>query len=203
MGWGFLLTLGGLLAGNVKKYIDDKDMMSEPYRYLDDGTPVYLDSSCKEHINGEKVIKKYDYQNKKLIEVGEITGNVYFDPKEAKKKRMNAQSEKYKQEAIKDGKKAYLKYNFERNKFITCEIETDKFIVQLQGKSDGTYWKYYLNPEATHYHSASDEDIGIEITQEDYDKLNIYNGTHRARDLYRYTPVFRNGRVIYEPNNRR
>jgi hypothetical protein len=46
----------GVLAGSVIKCgIQNADMMSKPNRYLEDGTPVYLDRLCNEYIHGEGV----------------------------------------------------------------------------------------------------------------------------------------------------
>ena len=44
------LLIGGLIfAGTgIAAAIENADMKSKPYRYLDDGTPVYLDRKCKE-----------------------------------------------------------------------------------------------------------------------------------------------------------
>lgn len=193
------LLINGIMhcAAAIDKRIKDKDLMSSPM-YYQNGLPVYMDSSRNKYINGEKVVTEYDYQNKKLIEVGEKSRTVYFDPELETKKRMDGQSEKYKQEAIKNGELAYMRYNYVRKKYLTCEISTDKFITELEGRRDGSYWKYYLTDKSEFYGSKSDGDEGIEITQEEYDGLNIHGGTHRATDLYRYTCVFRKGKVYWQ-----
>ena len=181
----FSVIMNGLAV--IDKYRKDRYYMSSPV-YYQDGIPVYMDSSCNKYINGEKVINKYDYQNNKLIEVGTRSGKVYFDPELETKKRMDARSEKYKQEAIEKGMMAYMRYDHNRKKSLTCEISTDKFIAQLKGKEDGTYWKYYLpDSETIIFTRPAEGDKGVQITQEEYDKLNILvGGTHYASDLWRY-----------------
>lgn len=141
MGLGLLIS--GLIFGGaaISAGIDNAKMMSEPYRYLEDGTPVYLDRKCKEHINGEKVISKAvhdSHGNIKLVSVGQRSGRVYFDPEEAQRRRMDEMSEKY--------RKFYVKPDFD---FYNC-------------------------------HCKADGDEGIEITREEFNKLNIVGGSHMA-----------------------
>jgi hypothetical protein len=81
--------------------------------------------------------------------------------------------------------------------FLTCEISTDKYISKLEGNQDGTYLKFYLPYNAKSKTDIEDGDPGVQITQEEYDKLNIYGGTHLASDLCRYRPILKNGKVIY------
>lgn len=182
------LIFGALLGGSAAKCgIENAKMMSKPTRYLDDGTPVYLDRLCNEHINGEKVVAKYDYANEKLVYAGQKSGKVYIDPEENTKKRLDDWSEVHKQEAIVKGKLAYMRYDHVRKKELTCEISTDRFIAYLEGRDDGTYWKYYLSPnnDYAHAHCKTEGDPGVQIRQDEYDKLNIYGGTHSAVDYNR------------------
>lgn len=194
---GLLLKLGLHGAAAIDKFVKDRDYLSSPAFYDQEGRAVYIDSSGNHYINGEKVITEYDYKNKKLIEVGQRTRTVYNDPEEKARQRMVDWSERYKQESIEKGNLAYRKYNFEMKCFLTCEISTDRYISQLKGKKDGTYLKFYLPCNAKNKTDVEEGDIGVQITQEEYDKLNIFDGTHFASDLYRYVPVLRNGKVIY------
>lgn len=187
LGLGTLLLGGVLLGSAIKCGIENDKMMSKPQRYLDDGTPVYLDRLCNEHVNGEKIVPRYNYQQEKLVYVGEKSGRVYSDPEQNTKNRLDSWNEERKQEAIKLGKLAYMKYDHVRKHQFTCEISTDKFICYLEGRKDGTYWKYYL-PIDTPYdkaHMKGEGNIGIQITQEEFDKLNIFGGTHWYVDYYR------------------
>ena len=186
MGLGLLIS--GLIFGGaaISADIDNVKMMSEPYRYLEDGTPVYLDRKCKEHINGEKVISKAvhdSHGNIKLVSVGQRSGRVYFDPEEAQRRRMDEMSEKYRREAIEGGYLVYKKYDHRVKRFMTCEISTGKYIASLQGNKYGCgYRKFYVKPDFDFYncHCKADGDEGIEITREEFIKLNIFGGSHMA-----------------------
>ncbi len=187
LGLGTLFLSIALGGSAIKCGLENRKMMSKPFRYLDDGTPVYLDRLANEHANGEKIISKYNYQLGRVQQVGEISGRVYSDPVECTRKRMDAQSEKYRQEAIANGKLAYMRYDHVRQHEITCEVSTNKFIAYLEGRKDGTYWKYYLpaNVGWINCQSKPDTSYAVEITQEEFDKLNIYFGTHSAFDSNR------------------
>ncbi|MBQ4523420.1 MAG: hypothetical protein IJA10_10805 [Lachnospiraceae bacterium] len=196
------LLIGGLILGGsaIKAGIENANMMSKPYTHLDDGTPIYIDRNCNEYVNGERMIATYDYKNQKLVYAGKRSGKVYIDPEANQRKRMDEMSEKNKREAIAKGMLAYLRYDHKREKSLTCEISTGKYIAQLKGKEDGTYWKYYLpDYEMILFSSPAEGDNGIEITQEEYDKLNILVvGTHYASDLYRYTCYMDKGAVRWK-----
>ncbi len=182
------LIFGALLGGSaIRCGIDNVKSMSKPYRYLDDGTPVYLDRKGKEHINGEKVIGKWNYELGRAQQVGERSGRVYMDPEIESRKRMDRQNEERRQEAISQGKAAYMKYDCDRKIQITAEVSTRKFIAELEGREDGTYWMYYLSPNMKSWqvHRRTEGDPGVRITQEYFDKLNIYLGTHMAIDRNR------------------
>ena len=182
---GLGLLLGGLLFGGaaVSAGIENAQMMSKPYRYLDDGTPVYLDRKCQEWVNGEKMIATYDYQNQKLVYAGQRSGKVYIDPEANQRRRMDEMSEKYKREAIEAGKLAYKKYDHRVKRFMTCEISTGKYIAFLSGNKYGQgYRKWYVKPDFDFYncHCRADGDEGIEITKEEFWGLNIVGGSHSA-----------------------
>lgn len=177
------LLIGGLIFGGaaIGAAIENADMMSKPYRHLDDGTPVYLDRKCNEWVNGEKVIATYDYQNQKLVYAGQRSGKVYIDPEANQRRRIDEMSEKYKREAIEAGRLAYAKYDHRVGRRVTCEISTGKYIAALQGNKYGTgYRKFYLpdNYEFYTLYKKADGDEGIEITREEFNKLNIVGGSH-------------------------
>ena len=184
------LIFGAVLGGSaIRCGIDNAKMMSKPYRYLDDGTPVYLDRLSNEHINGEKVISKAVTNpdgSVKLQQVGQRSGRVYFDPDDALAKRRNAVNQDKIRLAKKMGKLSYAKYDPQAKRELTCEISTGKYISYLEGCDDGTYWKYYLPANYTYY-SDRDKNAGIQIKQDEYDALNIFDGSHFACDLNRYT----------------
>lgn len=183
MGLGLLIS--GLIFGGaaISAGIDNANMMKEPYRHLDDGTPVYLDRKCQEWVNGEKIVATYDYQNKKLVYAGNKSGRVYLDPEENQKRRMDAMSEEYKDNAIKLGLLAYRKYDHRVKRFITCEISTGKYIARLQGnKYGGECRKFYLpsNYESYTLYKSAEGDEGVIITEDEFCRLNIVGGSHSA-----------------------
>lgn len=188
-----LLILGAILGGSaIKAGIENANMMSTPYRKMDDGTPVYHDRLCNDYINGEKVVSQWVTRpdgSVKILQVGQRSKRVYFDPDEAKKKKVDTMNNEKLQQAKSKGELAYLKYDLVRKEEITCEISTGKFIAYLEGDKDGNYKKYYLQPsqDFIHCHCKPEGVIGVPITREEFDKLNIYMGTHSAYDYSRCT----------------
>lgn len=213
MSLGLLLFGGALLGSAIKCGIQNADMMSSPYKYLDDGTPVYLDRKCQEWANGEKIVPTYDYKNQKLVYAGQRSGKVYVDPETIKRKKQEEWDEKHKQDAINRGKLAYLKYDPIRKRELTCEISTGKYIAKIVGtnlfnkQNPGKCWgslgnpkypneiaarpeykdyrKFYLDPNSSSDLGTIPGDEGIPITMEEFDKLNIVCGSHWAWDSYR------------------
>lgn len=190
------LLFGVLLGGSaINAAIDDVKLMSKPFRYLKDGTPVYMDGKRRKYINNE-LCKEDSYWRDGHIyyrTIGTQTKKVYEDTYELLLDRFRADDEMRKEMAIKNGKLSYLKYDPIRKKQITCEISTDKFIARLEGKEDGTYWKYYLSPDNDYSecHMKTEGDKGIQITQEEFDKLDDVCGSHG----YSYYPY--KGKCIY------
>lgn len=180
---GLGLLLGGLIFGGaaISASIENAQMKSKPYTHLDDGTPVYLDRKCHEWVNGERMIATYDYQNQKLVYAGQRSGKVYIDPEANQRRRMDEMSEEYKRKAIEAGRLAYKKYDHRVKRFLTCEISTGKYIAALQGdKYLGVCRKYYLKGDFDFYncHCKADDDEGIAITKDEFNKLNIVGGSH-------------------------
>lgn len=187
MAGGILMSLAMWLIGGASAAKDNYEMMKEPWQYLDDGTPVYLDRHCRKHINGELVVPIYNYELQRTQEVGKKSGKVYYDPVVHQQKLKEKESEENKTKAIENGYAAYLKYDFKRQRFITCEISTDKFIAEIESEEDGTFWKYYLDDDANEFNLYQHKSSrGIKITEEEFDKIDIPKGTHNTFDIYRY-----------------
>ena len=183
-----LLIFGAMSAiCGIGRAVENKQMKDYSYKIDEKGRPTWIDREGHQYINGEKVVATYDYDNHKLVYAGQRTGTVYIDPEQNTRDRMDRWSEERKQEAIKRGELAYMRYDHIRKKEITCEISTGKYISQLEGRKDGTYWKYYLSQNAKYVSDKTPGDYGIQITQDEYDKLNIFMGSHFASDLNRYT----------------
>ncbi len=178
------LLLGGLIFGGaaIGAAIENADMKSKPYTHLEDGTPVYLDRKCNEWVNGEKMIATYDYANQKLVYAGQISGKVYIDPEANQIRRLDGMSENYRKEALERGYLAYKKYDHRVKRFMTYEIATGKYIAALKGNKYGTgYRKFYLNRpdfDSFNCHCTDKGDEGIEITREEFNKLDIVGGSH-------------------------
>lgn len=180
--WGTMSAICG-----IGKAIENKQMKDFSYKIDEKGRPTWIDRQGNSYINGEKVVPTYDYDNHKLVYAGQKTGTVYIDPEQNQRDRLDAWSEKRKQEAIKEGKLAYMRYDHDRKKEITCEISTGRYIAYLEGDENGNYRKYYLQPsqDFCHCHCKPEGVAGIPITREEFDKLNIYFGTHTAYDYSR------------------
>lgn len=178
LGLGTILLGVTLIGSKIKEVIDDADMMSKPVRYLDDGTPVYIDSKCQQHINGEKVVPKVarDINGKVYLqEVGERSGRVYYDPYQDKLKREREEDKLKLQRALQSGYLSYEKYSPKYNRRITTEISTGKPIACLYEYS-GEYRKFYLKESASEPNEIAPGDMGIAISKEEYNKLNVYYG---------------------------
>ena len=177
--WGAVSAICG-----IGRAVENKQMKDFSYGYTDKGEPTWLDRNCNRYINGEKVIAKYDYTNQKLVYAGQKSGTVYCDPEQNTRDRLDRWSEERKQKAIEMGLLAYGKYNHEWGKQITTEISTGKPIAQLIKKSDGTYWKYYGRVDSPKYKgecyigSQHKIDEPIQITREEFSKLDIVGGSH-------------------------
>ena len=180
--WGTMKVICG-----IGQAVENKQMKDYSYKIDEKGRPTWIDREGNRYINGEKVVATYDYNNHKLIYTGQRTDTVYIDPEQNRINKVDGWSEKRKQEAIEEGKLAYMRYDHVRKKEITCEISTGKFIAYLEGNEDGTYYKYYLQPsqDYSHAHCKPEGVVGVPITREEFDKLNIYFGTHSAIDYSR------------------
>jgi len=180
---GVLIT--GLIFGAaaIGAAVENEKIKKEPYRHLNDGTPVYIDRKCQDWINGEKIVATYDYQNKKLVYAGQKSGRVYIDPQANQLDRMYKISEENKAKAIANGELAYIKYEPKADRFFTCEISTGKYVSRLEGSGvsgNKPYKKFYLPPDSFYNPGkVADGDDGIIITKEEFWKLNI-NGSHRT-----------------------
>lgn len=202
MGLGFFF-LGTMLTGSdIKCGIDNVKAKNYSYRIDEKGRPTWIDRKGRPYINGERVVSKYDYQREELLQVGEKTGRVYFDPEVARLQKMEKTSEDNRQYSLKWGYTSYMKYVPELDKFITCEMSTGKFIAALTRGHDANgqfeYRKFYLDIDAikpknpnkfmpstcaptqyVFYPMPGDE--GIVISKEEFKALNCWFGSHGGR----------------------
>lgn len=190
-GWGLGFWLLGKTASKIQEHIDDKKSMETPRGTLKDGTPIYYDSKLNMYANGEKIVKEMAFDPKGNMyyqDIGERSRKVYNDPYVNKMTEFDPINNGNKQQAISSGKLAYDKYDVTHRRYLVCEISTGRYISELIGREDGTYWKVYIAPGKGSW-VEKDKIIGeVQITQEEYDKLNVSPGMgyYRALDEYRY-----------------
>ena len=185
--------LGILLYGAMKticgigQAVENKQMKDYSYKIDEKGRPTWIDREGHQYINGERVVATYDYKNQKLVYAGKNSGKVYYDYQQDLLNRRNTEDEEEKSDELSRGKLAYLKYDSISKRRLTCEISTGKFIAELEGRPDGTYWKYYIEEDGHHWivNRRAKGDHGIQITREKFDALNIKPGTHHAYDVNR------------------
>lgn len=185
--------LGILLYGALRSIcgigqaVENKQIKDYSYKIDDKGRPTWIDRQGNQYINGERVVATYDYNNHKLVYAGQRTGKVYYDYQQDLLNRRNTEDEEEKADELSRGKLAYLKYDSISKRRLTCEISTGKFIVELEGRSDGTYWKYYIEEDGCHYiyFNKTKGSPCVQITREEFDALNIKPGTHHAYDANR------------------
>ena len=185
--------LGILLYGALRSIcgigqaVENKQIKDYSYKIDEKGRPTWIDRQGNQYINGERVVATYDYNNHKLVYAGQRTGKVYYDYQQDLLNRRNAEDEEEKSDKLSRGKLAYLKYDSISKRRLTCEISTGKFIVELEGRSDGTYWKYYIEEDGCHYiyFHKTEKSPCVQITKEEFDALNIKPGTHHAYDANR------------------
>ena len=183
-----LLIYGALRAVcGIGQAVENKQMKDYSYKIDEKGRPTWIDREGHRYINGERVIATYDYNNHKLVYAGKNSGKVYYDPEQDLLNRMHKEDEEKKADELSRGKLAYLKYDSISKRRLTCEISTGKFIVELEGRSDGTYWKYYIEEDGHHwiYFHKTENSPCVQITREEFDALNIKPGTHHAFDANR------------------
>ena len=183
-----ILLYGALRAVcGIGQAVENKQMKDYSYKIDEKGRPTWIDRQGNQYINGERVIATYDYNNHKLVYTGKNSGKVYYDYQQDLLNRRNTEDEEEKADELSRGKLAYLKYDSISKRRLTCEISTGKFIVELEGRSDGTYWKYYIEEDGCHYiyFNKTKDSPCVQITREEFDALNIKPGTHHAYDANR------------------
>ena len=185
--------LGILLYGTLRaicgigQAVENKQMKDYSYKIDEKGRPTWIDREGHQYINGERVVATYDYNNQKLVYTSKNSGKVYYDYQQDLLNRRNTEDKEEKADELSRGKLAYLKYDSISKRKLTCEISTGKFIVELEGRSDGTYWKYYIEEDGYHliYFHKTENSPCVQITKEEFDALNIKPGTHHAYDANR------------------
>lgn len=195
-GLGILSFLVVSAIAGISKLRDDTSMYQATHMTRPDGYTEYWDSKGRRYINGELTEVKLKEEPDGMLysyRVGTRSGRLYDDTSyQNQVKKVESWDEKNKQEHIKNGDLAYMRYNFDKKRNMTCEISTGKFIAKLTGDEKGVYRKFYYVPTEfiCDYDHVAEGDEGIIITQEEYDKLNIFGGTHHSEDRNRMELVW-------------
>ena len=179
---GLGLLIGGLIFGGagIAVAIDNAKMKKDPVRHLDDGTPVYIDRKCHEWINGEKVIATYDYENQKLVYAGQKSGKVYYDPEQKQAERMRKTYDEPNLKQAKERGDLTCKLWYPQYKMmLSTELATNRIIIRIsKNYKTNQYKKYYYTgnyqPCISNgcFKFPDDGNMGVEISKEEYDKLN-------------------------------
>lgn len=183
--FGGLLAFLGIYAGSAAKAAYDNHEMKNYTRTIDkDGNVHYMDRLCNDYINGERVkrVETTDRNGVKLYStVGVNSSKVYDTSYGRGTQQLFEMSEHDKQENLKYGKNVYSQYNPYFGKTVTTEISSGRTITCLfSGKNSKTskefYRVWYFRPECQgklDYNTTVDGDMGIEITKEEFNKLNF------------------------------
>lgn len=188
---GALLFFGMLGVGGAKVIYDNYDMKKHTSHYDENGNLHYMDRQCNDYINGERVtrIETKDCDGVSLYStVGVNSSKVYDTSYGRGTQQLLDMSEKDKEHCIKNGMLSYVQYNPYFRKFVTTEIATGRTITCLftcknQKTGKQIYKKWYYRPECQgkyDYNSTVKGDYGIDITEEEYQKLNTIRGSHMS-----------------------
>ena len=182
-----IILLVEFICGTIENY----KCLSKPRGYLW-GHEVRYDRNSNMYMHGEKVVKQFDYKLHDTVYVGSRTGTVYNDPKGRHNRKVESENRIKKEQYTKLGYLAYSKWicpyestvsifipcGKDRPHYETTEISTDKHIVKLAGNVnyDGKYYKFYEG-----------EDEGVEITREEFNKLDIGTGADHFTESWKLT----------------
>ena len=180
---GLFALIYGLVYGGaaIGRAVDNHQMKKYSFKYTENGEPMWIDRKCNTYINGERVIPKFVRSRQDLIYVGQRSGKVYFDPQEAKIKRMEKISNENMEHAKEKGKLAYDKWYPQCERMLSTEISTGKPLAYVKAyEARNLYRKFYLKKIPNSIHSmivTEPGDFGVPISKEEYEKLK-YIGDH-------------------------
>ena len=180
-----LAIFGAVLLGSaIRCGIDNKSCKSRGYGTTTKGEMISFDRKGGMCVNGERVETRIKMINGKMYtqEVGVKTGKVYMDSRDEETYALLLRNEIAKQMAKEDGALAYYSYepdlcNEWNVMCITREISTHKTIARLE-ENKGKYKKYYKGGDWRFRSDIDDNDEGIEISKEEFEKLNLIFGSH-------------------------
>lgn len=191
-----LAIFGTILLGSaIRCAIDNESCKSRGCGLTSTGEMISYDRKGRMCINGERCRTEYKTIGGKMYsqEVGVNTGIIYRDSYKEELYSLLARNEIARIMADEDGALAY--YSYEpgwceqwQTEWVTREISTKKIIARLEVKKasdwkiDSETWiykKYYLAKNNRQFSfNIEEDDEGIEISKEEFRKLNIWRGSH-------------------------
>lgn len=186
---GALLFLGALGISGALCAKENHEMKRDSRTVDEKGNVHYYDRLCRDYINGERVqrVTTEDSNGVTLYStVGVNSHKVYNTSYGRGTQQLLDYSEIRKQKAIEYGDLAYSQYNPYFGRSVTTEIATGRTITCLFEYEYGDkpiYKKWYFRPECQgklDYNVTVDGDYGIDITREEYYKLDVLAGSHTS-----------------------
>lgn len=110
--------------------------------------------------------------------MGRISGKIYHNSRDDEIERESKWDLRNLEISKEYGNLAYMKYDPTYKQSLTTEISTSRVIAALWEDYDGNYRKFYLKGHPYRPDESDPDDLGIIITKEEYEKLNIIGGTH-------------------------
>lgn len=180
MSFGLLFLGVALGISGINAAIDNQKMKNYSYKIDEKGRPTWIDREGNRYIDGEKTMWKMvedEYGNYYSRQVGINSGKVYNDPGAERRRKHEEDDRRNKKKSIEEGKLAYLKWSPEFKQNLTVEISTER-VIALLSNCRGKYKKFYAKSNCGFCNYVEVGDNGIEITKEEYEKLNILFGSH-------------------------
>lgn len=181
-----ILTLLGLKGvASVGRAVDDEKTKRNTTTLDSNGNVTCIGRTGKYYVNGEETyswVQEDKYGNRHVLTIGVNSGKVYRDNFDEEVKRMSANDEKKKQWSLSHGYLAYNKYDPRYRRAITTEISTGKPLAAVcrcynNKTKEVHFYKFYLKKNNANDRSDYDEsapgDYGIEISEEEYNRLDI------------------------------
>lgn len=177
-----LAIFGTILLGSaIRCGLDNRAAMKGAFMTYKDGTQVFHDRKGRPFVNGELCCEKYEpdeYGNYHTLLVGTVSGKIYHNSRDDEIERESKWDLRNLEISKEYGNLAYMKYDPTYKQSLTTEISTGRVIAALFEDYDGNYRKFYLKGHPYRPDESDPDDLGIIITKEEYEKLNIIGGTH-------------------------
>lgn len=181
-----MLALLGLKGvASVGRAVDDAKTKRNSACIDTNGNICSVGRTGKYYVNGEETYRwtqEDKYGNRHDLTIGVNSGKVYRDDFDDEVRRGSANDEKNKQWSLNHGYLAYNKYDPRYRMAITTEISTGKPLAAVcrcynNKTKEVRFYKFYLKKnranDRSDYDKSAPGDYGIEISEDEYNKLNI------------------------------